>query len=201
MAATGGLMGNLASELEARDADVVAALEDVAFPVYVTDIHGRFRAENAAALALFGDVRGRLASTIVVPEDRALVERKIAQKLLGREVTNYTVTVRAGDGSLVTVDVTSVPLKGLGCDICGIFGLLGVHKADPARPHPDYELTPREREVLGYLVRGSSTRQMAAEMQLSTATVRNHVRRLLRALGVHSRLEAVALARRDLLVT
>jgi DNA-binding NarL/FixJ family response regulator len=28
-------------------------------------------------------------------------------------------------------------------------------------------------------------------------TVRNHVRRLLRALGVHSRLEAIAVARRE----
>jgi DNA-binding NarL/FixJ family response regulator len=37
---------------------------------------------------------------------------------------------------------------------------------------------------------------MAEMMGLSQATVRNHVKRLLRALGVHSRLEAVAAGHR-----
>jgi len=48
--------------------------------------------------------------------------------------------------------------------------------------------------VLRMLERGLSTTQIATEMHLSTETVRNHVRALLRTLGVHSRLEAVALA-------
>jgi DNA-binding NarL/FixJ family response regulator len=34
-------------------------------------------------------------------------------------------------------------------------------------------------------------------LHLSPETVRNHIRHLLRALGVHTRLEAVAVARRD----
>ena len=38
---------------------------------------------------------------------------------------------------------------------------------------------------------------MAEELHLSPETVRNHVRHVLQALGVHSRLEAVALARRE----
>ena len=42
---------------------------------------------------------------------------------------------------------------------------------------------------------GRSTKRIAAELHLSTETVRNHIRRLFRALGVHSRLEAVAAAR------
>jgi DNA-binding NarL/FixJ family response regulator len=47
------------------------------------------------------------------------------------------------------------------------------------------------------LQRGASTDQIAAELHLSTETVRNHIRHLLRALGVHTRLEAVAAARRQ----
>ncbi len=43
---------------------------------------------------------------------------------------------------------------------------------------------------------GRSTRQIAEELHLSPETVRNHIRHVLRALGVHSRLEAVTLARR-----
>ena len=58
------------------------------------------------------------------------------------------------------------------------------------------DLTPRQTEVLGLLERGLSTEQIARELQLSVETVRNHIRAVLRGLGVHSRLEAVAVARR-----
>jgi two-component system, NarL family, nitrate/nitrite response regulator NarL len=51
--------------------------------------------------------------------------------------------------------------------------------------------------VLRLLEHGRSTRQIAQQLHLSPETVRNHVRGVLRALKVHSRLEAVALARRD----
>jgi len=49
--------------------------------------------------------------------------------------------------------------------------------------------------VLRLLEHGRSTAQIAAELNLSVETVRNHVRYLLKALGVRSRLEAVAVAR------
>jgi DNA-binding NarL/FixJ family response regulator len=58
-------------------------------------------------------------------------------------------------------------------------------------------LTPRQVEVLRLLQSGRSTQQIALELHLSTETVRNHVRRLLSALGVHTRLEAVALTRSE----
>ena len=50
-------------------------------------------------------------------------------------------------------------------------------------------------QVLRLLEQGRSTKQIAAELHLSTETVRNHVRRFFKALGVNSRLEAVAAAR------
>jgi DNA-binding NarL/FixJ family response regulator len=64
------------------------------------------------------------------------------------------------------------------------------------RPHEHQELrlTPRQAEVLDLLERGRSTRQIAEELHLSVETVRNHIRHLLRAMGAHSRLEAVAIA-------
>jgi DNA-binding NarL/FixJ family response regulator len=42
---------------------------------------------------------------------------------------------------------------------------------------------------------GRSTAEIARELTLSETTVRNHVANLLGALGAHSRLEAVAVAR------
>jgi len=62
-------------------------------------------------------------------------------------------------------------------------------------PHPELHLTPRQAEILRLLELGYSTDQIAEELHLSRETVRNHVRRLLHAVGAKSRLEAVAVAR------
>jgi DNA-binding NarL/FixJ family response regulator len=55
-------------------------------------------------------------------------------------------------------------------------------------------LTRSERELLGLLARGWSTRRIANECRLSLQTVRTRVQNILVKLGVHSRLEAVAFA-------
>ncbi|WP_031464995.1 response regulator [Sciscionella sediminilitoris] len=55
-------------------------------------------------------------------------------------------------------------------------------------------LTRRERECLALLVDGLDTSAMAAKFGVGRTTVRSHVQSLLTKLGVHSRLEAVAIA-------
>jgi DNA-binding NarL/FixJ family response regulator len=55
-------------------------------------------------------------------------------------------------------------------------------------------LTPRERQVLSGLMEGLSRSAIAQRHQLSVNTVRTHVQHMLEKLGVHSCLEAVALA-------
>jgi DNA-binding NarL/FixJ family response regulator len=62
-------------------------------------------------------------------------------------------------------------------------------------------LTPRELEVLYLLATGASTAVAASSLGISTATLRAHVQAVLRKLGAHSRLEAVAEAARLGLVT
>lgn len=57
-------------------------------------------------------------------------------------------------------------------------------------------LTPRERECLDLIVAGRGTAAMAAQLGVSTMTVRSHVQSVLGKLGVHSRLEAASLAAR-----
>ena len=70
----------------------------------------------------------------------------------------------------------------------------------PAKNAPDPRdapaLTPRQLEVLELLGEGKSVREIGAGLYLSQATVRNHVRSLLQALGAHSQLEALAQARK-----
>jgi DNA-binding CsgD family transcriptional regulator/tetratricopeptide (TPR) repeat protein len=57
-------------------------------------------------------------------------------------------------------------------------------------------LTPRELEVLRLLVEGRSNRQIAEQLFISGKTASVHVTNILTKLGVHSRLEAAAVARR-----
>ena len=69
------------------------------------------------------------------------------------------------------------------------------------RPSEDAErLTPRELEVLRLVAEGLGTAATAERLRVSRATVRNHVQNIFGKLGVHTRLEAVAHARRHRLL-
>jgi PAS domain S-box-containing protein len=59
------------------------------------------------------------------------------------------------------------------------------------------DLTGRERDVLQCLTDGLSNQQAAERLGVTVNTVRNHVQHVLYKLGVHSRLEAVAMAARE----
>ena len=55
-------------------------------------------------------------------------------------------------------------------------------------------LTSSERRVLYFLTVGRSAQEIADELVVSLATVRSHIRSVLRKLGVRSQLAAVAVA-------
>lgn len=63
-------------------------------------------------------------------------------------------------------------------------------KRPSSQPHP--ALTQREHDVLTRLAEGVDARSIARELGISVHTCRGHVRGLLRKLGAHSQLEAVA---------
>lgn len=62
---------------------------------------------------------------------------------------------------------------------------------------PGDELTRREREVLRLLGRRMSNKEIARQLCLSTATVKNHVHAILTKLNVHARSEALARLQAD----
>lgn len=74
--------------------------------------------------------------------------------------------------------------------------MLGGLLSHLSRPDPT-ALTRRELEVLHRLHEGHDAARIAAEMHIAPNTLRNHVQRILTKLGASSRLEAVAIARRD----
>jgi DNA-binding NarL/FixJ family response regulator len=58
----------------------------------------------------------------------------------------------------------------------------------------DYQLTPREKEVLAALVNGLSYKMIAADLSISYETVRSHVKKIYEKLHVASLTEVVAKA-------
>jgi PAS domain S-box-containing protein len=184
------------SRLEELGGDVHGALERVRVPAYVIDRHGIIRWLNSAAKQLAGDVRGRQITTVVAPEEKRRVREIFMRNLTGppEGSDNKGILIDAS-GNRVGVEVSAVPLT-RGDRVIGVFGqVTHVEEEAPHPPHPS--LTPRQVEVLHLLEHGRSTEQIAGELHLSRETVRNHIRHLMRALGAHSRLEAVVLARRE----
>jgi PAS domain S-box-containing protein len=182
--------------LHAIPGDVRGAIEQVGVPAYVIDPTGVIRWMNGAAKRLVGDACGRQFTSVVAPEETRRAREHFARKIAGVErVTDASVVVVEPDGGRTTVEISSVALVE-GHRIVGVFGQISDIEVEPADPVPPH-LTPRQVEVLRLLQSGRSTQQIADELHLSTETVRNHVRRLLSALGVHTRLEAVALARSE----
>jgi PAS domain S-box-containing protein len=185
------------SGLESIGGDVEDAIGRVRVPAYVIDRQGIIRWLNPAARKLVGDVRGRQLTSVVAPEETRRAREVFTRNLLGPPSgsDNKVVAIDA-DGERISVEVSAVPLT-RGGHVIGVFGQVKDIEEDdpPSPPHPS--LTPRQAEVLSLLEHGRSTDQIARELHLSRDTVRNHIRRMMRALNAHSRLEAVALGRSE----
>ena len=187
------------TRLEQLDAEVEDALERVRVPAYVIDKHGIVRWVNSAAQAIVGDVRGKQHTSVVAPEEKRRARDIFYRNLTGPPTgSDNKVVVLSASGDRVGVELSAVPLMQDG-HVIGVFGQV-IHVDEKESPAPPPQLTPRQAEVLDLLARGRSTAQIAADLHLSTETVRNHIRGVLRALGAHSRIEAVFLAHSEHLV-
>ena len=176
--------------------DIDDALTDVRVPAFILGRDGIVQWQNARALEVVGHAVGRHFASVVAPESVHHARVEFAKQVVGSARTSdRQLVMRSASGDRTDVEIHTVSLDD-GRRVVGVFGIMAVAAAG-ATPRPRRDaLTPRQHQVLVELARGASTEQIAASLGVAKETVRNHVRALLRALGVHSRLEAVAEARR-----
>ena len=175
--------------------------EQTKFSGAVADRDGIIRWQNKRWTELAGDCVGRPIGEHVAPESSHEWRREFTKKVIGTARTSdYQINMIAPDGTHIPIDVSSVVVEGSDHRVVGVFGLVEP-VAQGFRPsNLATNLTPRQLEVLHLLDQGLSTQQLAGRLGISIETVRNHIRAILRALGVHSRLQAVAEARKRGLV-
>jgi DNA-binding CsgD family transcriptional regulator len=178
--------------------DLTATLDHLGLPSVIVSREGRITWMNNASRALFGDLVGQISlGTTVVPEHAPLAHREFERKLDGAPFTDYEVDVVTLDGRHVRAVISSVSIPGDDPDRA-VFAVAWLEPQPPRVIGSD--LTRRQKQVLQLLAEAASTEQIAADLHLTTETVRNHIRHLLQALRVHSRLEAVVVARRQGLI-
>jgi DNA-binding CsgD family transcriptional regulator len=182
---------------------VLSELEDTVFELEHVD--GAWRAVYASP-GIFRLLGGRphdgvnLRDAFVErlhPDDREAYFR-VGDELLAGRSASAAVRFLGLDGRLRRVVARAHRLRRVGDtpQAVGVVSLLESAPRDARAP----VLTARQLEVLALLAEGHTSETIAADLVISVATVRNHVTAILRELGAHSRLEAVAEARRRLLV-
>jgi PAS domain S-box-containing protein len=181
-----------AGDRERQPIDLTATFERVSVPAAIVDREGMVTWINDAARNVFGDRVGEPFVSVVAPEYAELVQRELERKLSGEPVTDYEVEVFTADGARRRAEISSVVIPG-GDVGHAVFGLAVLGPPRPAAAG-SVRLTPRQNEILQLLGQGASTMDIASMLHLSKETVRNHIRHVLRELGAHSRLEAVARA-------
>jgi PAS domain S-box-containing protein len=206
-----------------EDGGLLEVLESGDPPAFVTDDDDRIVLWNRGAEEIFGKTAGEVMgkSCYEVVQGRDLHGNHfcyqdcpiVAQRRLGEPASGCEVVVPGGDGETRTVSVTIVLLPANATS-----SPLSVHLLRPldqsgplaelleraqaesrrlgrrALADPVPSLTVRESEILGWVAAGLQNKEVAHKLEISLATVRNHIHNILDKLQVHSKLEAVSLA-------
>ena len=185
-----------------HDFDVAHALEEVAVPAAIIDRHGRFRWLNRAAIDVVGERVGQPFVRGIAPEDLHVARTQFAKTLIGDpSATDFDVPLIGRAGQRSPGRIPSAP-SWEDSEITGGFGLAIPTAAvrDQTRTSVSAsrapQLTARQHEVLTLVADGCGTAEIATRLGIAEETARNRIRNLLRQLGAHSRLEAVARAYR-----
>jgi DNA-binding CsgD family transcriptional regulator len=200
----------------AKKASLAKLAESTADALFATTQKGEICAWNDAAESLLGYRReqalGQLCCKLLGGTDvfgnpfcdTQCPTRRAASR--GDPLRPFQLDMRRADGTLVRVrlSVLLMPGRNRGESVL-VHVLVPCPEQQPAtamesaaRPAiPNAGLSQRELEVLQLLADGHSTAEIARKLFVAATTVRNHIEHILVKLDAHTRLGAVAIARRS----
>jgi two-component system nitrate/nitrite response regulator NarL len=151
-----------------------------------------------------GEATGEVLRKLIAARPQA----KIVVLSADHDVSHAIAAARAGVAAWVDKKQGAAELESVLRGVCRgeswfppkmLGEILRALRSDVTRAKEDADgldmLSPRERDVLRGLVEGKRGGQIAEELMISTDTVRTHTRNIFAKLDVHSRLEAVRVAR------
>lgn len=177
-------------------------VDSLVVPASLHDVDGRFIRVNPAAEKASGRSNawwvGRHFTDPIPAEAREKVVAQFRRAVESGEPTDFETAFTDASGQLRGVRAQHLPLRADGATVAVLILAFDVERtsADTFLAARDPQLTPRQREILELIASGRSTSEIAHLLTLSTETVRNHVRSVLAALDSHTRVEALATARR-----
>lgn len=179
----------LVNDYEVIVEGIAAMLAPFEGRIEVAELDVRDTPHQPVDIALFDTFAGRRSAL-------ERVRRMVDQRHV-RRVVLYTWDVPdAFANELDEVGIDAVILKSTsGADLVDALERIGRDEPfDRAIDEAPSSLTEREQEVLVMLSEGMSNRQIADELYLSVDTVKTHVRKLFRKLGVSNRTQAAMIA-------
>jgi PAS domain S-box-containing protein len=179
-----------------------SVLELVSIPLGVHDSAGRLVWLNSAGEDATGfrrtAVGGRSCFEFLSENLRDRAMEIFARTVERMEPADFETAFTRSNGSLAHARIRLAPLRD-GDAVIGVIASaweVRYEESTHRRPPDSPKLTPRQHEILRLLAGAMSTDEIAGTLSLSSETVRNHIRAILRTFDAHSRLEAVINAER-----
>jgi two-component system NarL family response regulator len=178
---------------EAGTADETVALTTRLTPdVLVLDIGLPDRNGMDVALEL-----RRIGNPAKIVALSAYSDRRFVSEMLRAGASGYVTKVAAGAELVLAIRTV---MNGQ-CYLCPeVASALAAEMSEPTGPAKSVRIAKREREVLRLIASGVRTRAIAAQLNISAATVEVHRRNLMRKLGMHTIAELTQHAIREGLV-
>lgn len=175
-----------------RPEDAVSAVAEHSPDICVMDTFFAGRADDAidAAERMREAAPGTRVLMLSASDEPAIVARAVAAGVVG-----YALKTQRIDAIIAAIERIAAGEIVIDSALLHRAIVQQNRPKDPEAQLVQY-LTQREREALVMLLRGASTEAIAKNMGVGLATTRSHIQNVLAKLGVHSRLEAVALAKR-----
>jgi len=174
-------------------------------PVVCMGLDGRFLKVNRELEKLTGygveELLGESYEKVVWVGDLEKTRAHVEQAAKGK-ASSYEIRVLRKDGGVVPLQVTNFPAIE-GTEVMGVFGIsvdtttLGRGAAEETEKEEGIDeeggddqrtnITKREKEVIRLINRGMSNKEIAAELEISENTVKNHISNIFAKLKISDR--------------